>query len=393
MTRISSGTNTPWLAGCLLAFGGLSAPTHAGSFDEALAGGTANVDMRLRYENVDDSTHKDAQAATLRTRLGYRTGDYQGIFVFGEFEDVRTVLGLNHYAPVKSGYAVIADPSVTQVNQAFLGYQGFYQTTAKLGRQRLILDNARFVGNVGWRQNEQTFDAVSLSNRLFPQTTVTYAFLDKVNGILEKFDADVTDHLLNITYSGFKSVKITTYGYLLKDDHSKANNNTYGLRLSGAHRLDQKKKLLYTAEFASQKTDDNDALYTFLEGGMQYGGAKFKLGYERLGSDNGGYGLQTPLATKHAFNGWADEFLATPVKGLQDVMVSVGGTVAGAKLLAVYHDFSADQGSKDYGTEVDLLAARKFAKRYLLGIKYAGYRADSWKTDTDKLWFWGQLKI
>jgi len=371
----------------------LVSPAYAGTLEEALTGGKANVNMRLRYEAVDDSTNKDAQAATLRTRLGYRSGDYKDIFIFGEFEDVRTVLGLNHYAPEKSGYALIADPSVTQVNQAFLGYQGLYQTTAKLGRQRLILDNARFVGNVGWRQNEQTFDAVSLTNHLLPQTTVTYAFLNKVNGILEKFDADVTDHLLNIAYSGFKAAKITAYGYLLKDDHSKANNNTYGLRLSGASHLDQKITLLYTAEFSSQKTDHFDALYTFLEGGLQCGGVKFKLGYERLGSDNSDYGFQTPLATKHAFNGWADEFLKTPTKGLQDAMVSVGGKVIGAKLLAVYHDFSADQGSEDWGTEVDLLAARKFAKRYLLGIKYAGYRADNWKTDTDKFWLWGQMHI
>jgi hypothetical protein len=29
-----------------------------------------------------------------------------------------------------------------------------------LGRQRINLDDQRFVGSVGWRQNEQTFDAV-----------------------------------------------------------------------------------------------------------------------------------------------------------------------------------------------------------------------------------------
>ena len=29
---------------------------------------------------------------------------------------------------------------------------------AKLGRQRVIYNNARHIGNVGWRLNEQTFD-------------------------------------------------------------------------------------------------------------------------------------------------------------------------------------------------------------------------------------------
>ena len=43
------------------------------------------------------------------------------------------------------------------------------------------------------------------------------------------------------------------------------------------------------------------------------GALEFKLGYEELGSNAGLYGLQTPLATLHAFNGWADKFLVTPV--------------------------------------------------------------------------------
>ncbi|MFQ5487030.1 MAG: hypothetical protein ACE5ET_01110 [Gammaproteobacteria bacterium] len=97
--------------------------------------------------------------------------------------------------------------------------------------------------------------------------------------------------------------------------------------------------------------------------------------------------------TKHAFKGWADMFLSTPGGGLRDLMLSAGGTLEGVKLLAVDHDFSADQGGDDYGSEVDLLAAKEFAKRYQLSMKYADYNADSWKTDTRKLWLWSQLKI
>jgi len=378
---------------CLIAAGLVATAAHGSGFDEALTGGKVNVDMRLRYEAVDDNTNKDAKAGTLRTRLGYQTGDYKKFFAFAEFEDVRTVASLDKYAPEKPGYAVVADPEITQLNQAIIGYKGFSDTTAKLGRQRIILDNARHVGNVGWRQNEQTFDAFSVVNASLPNTTLTYAFLDKVNGILEKFDADVSDHLLNATYSGFRPGKITAYAYLLEDNDSNAENDTYGLRFSGQSELSQQSKLVYTAEFASQSSDNNDATYTFLEGGVQYAGVTAKLGYELLGSDDGTYGFQTPLATKHAFNGWADQFLVTPDNGLQDVMLSISGKLSGVKLLGVYHDFSADQGDADYGTEVDLLVVKKFAKRYTLGIKYASYRADTWKTDTDKLWIWGQLKI
>lgn len=359
----------------------------AGSFNDALSQGTANIDMRLRYESVDDSTNKNAEAATLRTRLGYTTADYNGLSLFGEFEDVRIVGGVDDYAPVTAGYATVADPEVTQLNQALLAYKTD-TTHIKAGRQRLILDNARFIGNVGWRQNEQTFDAFSLVNTFLPDTTITYAFLDQVNGILTKFDADVSDHLLNLSYTGIKPIKITAYAYLLKDDGTDAKNDTYGVRLNG-----KADSFLYTAEFASQSTDNNDATYLFAQAGMRFSGITAKLGYEVLGSDNGAYGFQTPLATKHAFNGWADQFLATPATGLKDLMLLVTGKAAGVKLLAAYHDFSADEGSADYGSEVDLLAAKKFDKRYTLGIKYAAYSADTFKTDTDKLWVWGQVKI
>jgi len=386
--KVNTTQKTQRLAYGLIVITLAGSPAYAAdSLDQALTEGKPNLDMRLRYESVDDSTNMKASAATLRTRLGYKTADLSGFYAFGEFEDVRIAGGVGDYAPEKTGYATIADPEVTQLNQALLGFKND-NTEIKLGRQRLILDNARFIGNVGWRQNEQTFDAFSVVNQSLPDITLTYAFLDQVNGILTKFDADVSDHLLNASYTGFKPAKITAYAYLLKDDTSDAKNDTYGLRVKG-----KADSFLYTAEFASQSTDNNDASYMFAEAGMKLSGVTAKLGYEVLGSDNGAYGFQTPLATKHAFNGWADEFLATPATGLKDFILLVTGKVSGVKLLAAYHDFSADEGSADYGSEVDLLAAKKFGKRYTLGVKYAAYSADTFKTDTDKLWVWGQVKI
>ena len=381
------------LAACTMAVGFEIPSVYAATFDEALTGGKANVDMRLRYESVDDSTNDDAEALTLRTRLGYMTGDYDNFSAFAEFEDVRVALGMDDYAPQNTGFATIADPEVTELNQAFIAYQAPSATKVRLGRQRIILDNARFVGNVGWRQNEQTFDALSIVNTSLADTAITYAFLDKVNGILSSFDADVSDHLLNVTYSGLGIGAVTAYAYLLEDDNTDATNDTYGVRLSGSRMVSEGNKVLYTAEIASQSTDDNDAIYSFFEGGMSFGGITAKLALEVLGSDKGAYAFQTPLATKHAFNGWADKFLATPADGLQDLMVSVGGMVAGVKLLGVFHDFSADEGSDDYGKEMDLLAVKKISKRYTVGAKLASYDADTFSADTDKFWLWGEMNI
>ena len=81
--------------------------------------------------------------------------------------------------------------------------------------------------------------------------------------------------------------------------------------------------------------------YTFLEGGVDIKSAELKLGYELLGSDDS-KSFSTPLATLHAFNGWADMFLATPATGLKDTYLSATTTLADIKLGAAYHDFRAD---------------------------------------------------
>ena len=118
-------------------------------------------------------------------------------------------------------------------------------------------------------------------------------------------------------------------------------------------------KFLYQAEFATQDINsvNADTDYAFLEAGVKASGITAKLGYEVLGSDDGQASFTTPLATLHKFNGWNDVFLAggfNPValpNGLEDTYLSVAGKVAGVKLLAMYHDYSADESGADYGSE------------------------------------------
>ena len=67
---------------------------------------------------------------------------------------------------------VVADPTGTDVNQALILYRGIDSTLIRAGRQRINLDNQRFVGAVGWRQNDQTYDGISLSNTSLPERVV-----------------------------------------------------------------------------------------------------------------------------------------------------------------------------------------------------------------------------
>lgn len=385
------------LGTALLLAGGFAAgtPAWADEFTDAITGGKAKLDLRLRYESVQqDNALKDADALTLRTRLGYETGAFHGFRIYGEFENVAALN--DSYSPETTGYSVVADPSGSEVNQIYLAYKGLPGTEAIFGRQRIIYDNARFVGNVGWRQNEQTYDGFRLVNTSLPDTTLNYAYLYNVDTFTAT-KLDIAAHLVNATYAGLPFGKLTGYGYFLDFPAAPTTSNkTLGLRFVG-DTVFGGVKLSYLAEVAKQtdyKGGNNgiDADYRALELGASLSGVTVKLGYELLGADAFS-GFETPLATKHAFNGWADVFLNTPTTGLEDKYVSVGGKVMGVALAAVYHDFTADTGGADYGTEWDLQATTTFAKHYNAGIKYASYNADTFSVDTDKTWVWVGLSF
>ncbi len=383
-------------AGVILYTLGISGTAHAedDAFITALKGGTPLLNMRLRYEEVDsEAAVEDAQALTLRTRLGYQSGKLHGFDVMGEFEDTRIVGKVDNFAPHLNGYPVIADPEVTELNRAAIRYSGsnaLEGLVATYGRQRIIYDNARFVGNVGWRQDEQTFDGAKVDYGV-GDVTVSAAYLTQVNGITPKFDANVSSTLLNASWAAAPGGTLTAYGYLLETDNvPDSDNDTYGLRYAGAFDLDAV-KLLLTLEGAQQEVEAGDTDYVFAEVGAQVAGVTVKLAQEVLGSDDGVVAFQTPLATKHAFNGWADQFLGTPADGLEDTFVTVSGKLAGFKLAAVYHDFQSNEGSTDYGTETDLLVARPIGKHYVVGLKYADYSADEFGADTSKYWAWAEL--
>ncbi|MDZ7803949.1 alginate export family protein [Thiohalophilus sp.] len=379
----------------------------ADNITDAITSGKSSVDMRLRYESVEqDNSLQDASAMTLRSRISYATGEYKGFSATLGMEDVRIVGGEDEYSMPLTGfnpgvYSVIADPEVTEVDQGFIKYSSG-MTEVKYGRQVITYDNQRFVGHVGWRQDRQTYDGLRVSVSPADNLKVDYSYISKRNRIFaEAVDVDSKDNLLNVSYkSSFGT--LSGYAYLLEIDNNTNNAlDTYGLRLIGSTGAND--QYSYSLEYASQESESgatkSDADYILAEGAMKFSGMTAKLGYELLGSDDGTYGFSTPLATVHLFNGWTDQFLATPNQGLVDLYVSLGGKFAGGKWLAVYHDFSADESTAtidDLGDEINILYARKFGKVYTGGIKYGSYSAGdaaAGKVDTDKLWVWGEMKF
>ena len=387
----------------------------------ALMGGTPSLDVRLRSEHVDNASAtqtRDSDATTVRARLGFTSGkwndfdlgvEYEGVTAFDKFDYNNMPAGL----PGSNGQTnrpVIADSTGSELNQAWVRYTGIPMTTVQAGREKLLLDNQRWVGNVGWRQNEQTYDGVVLVNKGLPGTEATYAYFHNVNSVFFT-NFPVKANLANVSWSPGAAFKGVAYSYWLDFVAANTGNRqdgvTTGLRLTGAPALNeaQSVKLLYTVEFARQREHEEAAAtvdddYLLGELGLGLGATQFKLGYEVLGSSDGLYAVQTPLATLHAHDGWADMFLTTPATGLRDAYASLGATLAGVALVAAAHRFSADFGSADYGDEIDASAGYGFNRQLSLLLKYASYNASAipaasfaGNVDTDKGWLQLEYKF
>jgi hypothetical protein len=368
-----------------------AAPAGAAGLMDAMAEGKTSADFRYRYEMVDQGgVAEDASASTLRTRLGYRTARSGPTSAFIEFENVVT-LGPDDYDSTTNGktaYPRVLDPEGTEVNQAYLDRTGDAGVTLRIGRQRLKLDNDRWVGNVGWRQREQTFDAVTLVDAHARGMAFTYAYLWNAKGVTDR-DAAHDSHLIHVRYAGLASGNVSAYGYLVNpNDTPAAASQTYGARYEGRYGAGIDKTLL-TLEYARQGeyvdsgVGSND--YMLGEAGVVRGSVTVLAGYEVLGGD-GTDAVQTPLATLHGFNGWTDTFTTTPPGGLTDLYGRVFGTGTEWRFEAAYHAFSADTGGQDYGTEWDLLWEKRINPKHRVGIAYARYNADAFGADVDKLW-------
>ncbi len=385
------------------------------AFFDALSSGKVSFSARARYESVNQNNAlKNADAFTIRSTLGYKTGQFHGFSAFAEVEDISD-FGSDNYNSLTNGrtaYSVVADPDGTEISQAYLQYNGF-GTEFRFGRQEITYRKApfhRFIGTVLWRQNHQEFDALSIRNTSFENTVINYAYINEIHTIfgdnrnvgtfIKDGDIDMDGHLVNIQYSGLSFGKIEGYGYFLDyNDKPAISSKTLGLRFSGAQPLNEDVKIIYTAEYANQNDYKsgtmNDQDYYLAELGAKYNGWLAKFSYEMQEGD-GTDSFKTPLGTNHAFQGWADQFLSTPSQGLRDMYFTVVGKVLGAKLVAVYHDFETDKSSLNAGNEFDILAQKTFKKHYTLGVKYSDYNADNEfpsKVDTEKFWVYGQIKF
>lgn len=463
---------------------------EVGSLGAMFTEGNEDFWIRTRWEDVEEDRDEgdplraadDADLLHTRIQFGFTTARYKGLYGRIELEagrkhnDNATNLDEDFRVPptpaanrIAEGHAIIPDNDFGEVNEAYIGWRsgsgscpnspGFCDgnLSFKLGRQTIIYDNHRWVGDVIWRQNNVSMNAGRVDWSPIKNLGLSYSYVKKVKRLFGSesiFDEWKFDdaHLVNLSYTFPQFGKLTAYGYFLDFDDNRRtpfpegngiapgfvgpvslDTDTIGARFVGRHEIGDSFDLQTEFEWANQDPsndagdspvtgaevidfDDND--YTNIELGVQWGGTRvdnigflpvgeptyqIRVGRETLEGD-GTSAVQTPLSTVHAFNGWADVFVAapggsaTPVGGLEDTSITFqvlglfGDLIGKNKIVIAYHDYEADEtvnGISDYGDEINFLWGKPnmFGVKGLLGaIKYADYDADDFGVDTKKMW-------
>jgi hypothetical protein len=423
------------LSASLLALSVVSGSALAGvtqDIEEALnfyhygKNGAVKFDLSTRWENVDQGIANNsatglalpaatqphtANAVTSRLRIGLLSPVFHGIQGYAEYEsNLAMADDYNSTRNNNSTYSTVADPEKSELNQLWLIYAGIPDTVIKGGRQRIKLDDDRFIGNAGWRQMETTFDSVLVShnNQQFYGLAINAGYIGNVQtftSTTENIDAPI----LNVNYKVGDYGSLVGYGYWLdytERENYEKSSQTYGLRMTNfqnpwyTFKISDNYGLVYTAEWSYQEnyghgtTPYQTHRYNFI-GGLTAYNFTFQGAIEQLGGKGLNKTFDTPLGTNHAFQGWADLFLVTPNDGIRDVSGTVYATLDRGNfiLTGIYHDFTDDTGRIHYGKEWDFSAIKKFGKHYSVQAKYAYYDADQFSTDTQKIWLQANISF
>jgi len=384
-------------------------------------------EIRPRFEYANDALNvgtnnplnpSDTKTfTTMRTRLGVKATVDSDTSGFIQIQDVRTWGGAN---PTK------APPSITQtgtsvsangldIHQAYIDLKNVLDTgvSLKIGRQEMVFDEHRLIGNIGWIQQGQTFDAVrggfSLSDDLnltaFAAKTVanfTHPTLGNTVNTLATSESNFLGARLNYSLGG--KDRITPYFYhALNPTRTGASfNGAFTPVAPLAQRLD------YVGVYILKHIDRFRIRF---DGAYQFGnisntvdtraymltinastnvaiakGANVMLWFDYLSGDDGtdptkAKNFITPYATNHAYYGFMDNYLNIPTQGLLDAAVKVW--VKPTKKLKIKvdaHWFRSAKDtlvntSKDLGQEIDVTGIYPLAKNTKLVLGYSHYFA------------------
>lgn len=378
----------------------------AGSPADALASGQPILELRPRYNRIDESNYPElAEGVTYRAIVGWRSAPWAGLRLTTE------LIHTGHAGPKEynddgaqlntSRYPLLPDPDNTDVNQVYVDYTGVEGLRLKLGRQIVRMDNQRWVSDNDFRNTPQLFDGLGATWTPIANTELHASYYWRQRATSGKEAAlDLT--LLHAAWNPAPGHGLAAYAYF----HDQAANgaftgfedNSYriaGVRAEGTVPGWAPFDLVYTAEAARQRPyaggDSRiDADYRRVGVGASTDRWTLRYDYEVKGSNDGVYGLQMPLTDFYAFNGWTLHFFNTPRLGLRDRWVTGRFSAGPLVFYGEEHRFRSDAGDLDYGRETDLGVTWLAHEKITMRLQHARYRpgaAQPPQPRVTKTWF------
>jgi len=357
------------------------------------------LEGRARTAHVD-ALENNGKAASLLLTARVHSDWHSSLSTVAELTHVETFWRSSHTNGVRfNGRPFIPDVPSTEVNQLYLRFEAG-EFESKIGRQKIEIDNQRFVGSNDFWQNDQTFDAIELQYRFLSASKARYFYIGNANRIFGDSASDMlrtTDsiyeeaqglrpvanlgdheqdtHLMHVEIGewDFSSLRVM-YLDIDNSDAPQTSNTSWGLHLGFEKRITN---LQYRAEleFARQKrvnVVESNPRYARLELGLGRKSTELTYRYERLGSD-AGQSFITPLASLHDFHGWADKFGSNFGQGIVDQSVKLSWRKSPIKIDARYHWFEAEKSGTDWGQEFDLDVIFKLNSKHRFLLRYADY--------------------
>jgi hypothetical protein len=345
-----------------------------------------------------------------------------GFSAFVEMENVSqrptagNVLRSGRPATARRSRTVIADPpghrgqpSVRPIQDGLDRRLRHLSLDIQAGRQRIVLDDARFIGNVGWRQFEQTYDAASL------RTNARYRYRHRLLRLRMGRPAHLrprrsrtptpTRTCVHVAYDASRpsSPGHVRSSYLLDFEERRSPQNSSDTLRRPPHRrplarrrdsdADTLRRLRTDLRPPDRRRRQPHRVRRRLPCRPASASARESLGhlvagYQLLGSDDGRTSPSaSPSERTISSKGFADNFLVTPNAGLQDLYIGVGADLLwGVRGAITYHEFWTDQGGDDLGEEIDLVATKQITPTWSILVKAAFYDGDNGQPDTTRFW-------
>ena len=370
-------------------------------------------DLRLRYQGLErDDFTENGEALTLRFVGTFEADIFDKTSFLAEIEGVTALIDdYDDGTAAQPLLPLIPDPEGLELNRLQIITEVIPQTRLTLGRQRLALDDWRFIGAFPFRQNNQTFEAARLETTAFGPGILDIGYFNKVrrplgeDNIAGVFTGDSFFANYNLA-TAIGRVSFFHYATELETGPIGPLRHISSSQTTGARVLGRRDwanlTLVWEGSYARQSDysdnpNDYAANYGLAEVTVKPANFELKFRGEILGSDNG-EAVQTPLASLHGFQGFADQFLTTPDDGVRDYSTKLQynfgqiGPFTDVKSFARYHWFEADTDGRNYGRELNLSLKARVNKTGF-ALEYADYKAETFSSDTKALFLTTEISF